>query len=109
MLRGRRATRIRFLTWQSVAVGEVNVEPAILVIIEKCQPTSLRFKDVFLVLTPPHTLIVLRPASFATSTKTTGDGARMSVRSPIELWAFLSIAKEAWSAPQLNVIPEVLR
>src|SRR5271157_2549382 len=50
VLRGRLAIGIRFFARQAVPVGKVDVEPAILVVIEKGQSTTLGFNDVFLVL-----------------------------------------------------------
>ncbi len=55
VLRGRLAIGIGFFARQAVAVGEVDVEPAILVVIEKGQPAALGFNNVFLVLdAAPH-------------------------------------------------------
>ena len=46
----RRAIRI-----QARAVGEVNVQPAIVVVVEKCQAAAFGFDDVALVISAaPH-------------------------------------------------------
>ena len=50
MLGGRLAIGVGLLAGEAVTVGQVDVDPAILVVIEEGQPAALGFHDVFLAL-----------------------------------------------------------
>ena len=64
---------------QPVPICEINVQPTVLVVIEKSQSAALASMMERLWSTPPHTFGIFNPACCATSTNCTGDAPGFEV------------------------------